>query len=92
MGLRRFEKVAAASAVVLAGCVVAGLAGFGSAGIENTTAALIVDRPPTISHCRRRGRGRPAADGAGQYCYRWSRCGDARRSGDCHQHHGGRPR
>jgi hypothetical protein len=32
--------------VVLAGCVVAWVAGFGSAGIEDTTAAPIVDRPP----------------------------------------------
>ena len=32
--------------VVLAGCVVAGVAGFGSAGIEDTAAAPIVDRPP----------------------------------------------
>jgi hypothetical protein len=45
MDLRRFATVAAALAVVLVGCVVAWLAGFGSAGIENTAAALIVDRP-----------------------------------------------
>jgi hypothetical protein len=45
MDLRRFATVAAALAVVLAGCVVAWLAGFGSAGIENTAAAPIVDRP-----------------------------------------------
>ncbi len=32
--------------VVLAGCVVAWVAGFGSAGIEDTAAAPIVDRPP----------------------------------------------
>jgi len=36
----------AALTVVLAGCVVAWLAGFGSAGIKNTAAAPIVDRPP----------------------------------------------
>lgn len=45
MDLRRFATVAAALAVVLAGCVVAWLAGFGSAGIENIAAAPIVDRP-----------------------------------------------
>jgi hypothetical protein len=32
--------------VVLVGCVVAWVAGFGSAGIEDTAAAPIVDRPP----------------------------------------------
>ncbi len=32
--------------VVLAGCLVAWVAGFGSAGIEDTAAAPIVDRPP----------------------------------------------
>ena len=42
---RRFATVAALT-VVLAGCVVAWLAGFGSAGIKNTAAAPIVDRPP----------------------------------------------
>jgi hypothetical protein len=46
MDLRRFATVAAALAVVLAGCVVAWLAGFGLAGIENTAAVPIVDRPP----------------------------------------------
>ena len=46
MDLRRFATVAAALTVVIAGCVVAWLAGFGSAGIENTAAAPIVDRPP----------------------------------------------
>jgi hypothetical protein len=45
MDLRRFATVAAALAVVLAGCVVAWLASFGSAGIENIAAAPIVDRP-----------------------------------------------
>jgi hypothetical protein len=45
MDLRRFATVAAALAVVLAGCVVAWLAGFGSAGIENIAATPIVDRP-----------------------------------------------
>jgi hypothetical protein len=45
MDLRRFATVAAALAVVLVGWVVAWLAGFGSADIENTAAALIVDRP-----------------------------------------------
>jgi len=42
---RRFATVVALT-VVLAGCVVAWLAGFGSAGIKNTAAAPIVDRPP----------------------------------------------
>src|SRR6516165_12043912 len=42
---RRFATLAALT-VVLAGCVVAWLAGFGSAGIKNTAAAPIVDRPP----------------------------------------------
>ena len=42
---RRFATVAALT-VVLAGCVVAWLAGLGSAGIKNTAAAPIVDRPP----------------------------------------------
>ncbi|SHG40874.1 transglycosylase SLT domain-containing protein [Bradyrhizobium erythrophlei] len=32
--------------VVLAGCVVAWVAGFGSSGIEDTAAAPIIDRPP----------------------------------------------
>jgi hypothetical protein len=45
MDLRRFATVAAALAVVLAGCVVAWLAGFGSVGIENIAATPIVDRP-----------------------------------------------
>ena len=44
MDLRRFATMAAALAVVLAGCVVAWLVGFGSAGIENIAAAPIVDR------------------------------------------------
>jgi hypothetical protein len=42
---RRLAMVPALT-VVLAGCVVAWVAGFGSAGIEDTTAAPIVDRPP----------------------------------------------
>jgi len=43
-------SVVAALGVVLAGCVVAWLAGFGSAGIENTAAALIADRaPPSLT-------------------------------------------
>ena len=46
MHLRRFATMAATLAVVLAGCVVAWLAGFGSAGIENTAAVPIVDHPP----------------------------------------------
>src|SRR6516165_10119022 len=41
---RRFATVAALT-VVLAGCVVAWLAGLGSAGIKKTAAAPIVDRP-----------------------------------------------
>jgi len=46
MNARRFATVAAASCgtVVLAGWVVASLAGFGSAGIEITAAAPIDDR------------------------------------------------
>ena len=44
MDLRRFATMTAALAVVLAGCVVAWLVGFGSAGIENIAAAPIVDR------------------------------------------------
>jgi hypothetical protein len=46
MDLRRFATVAATLTVVLAGGVVAWLAGFSSAGIENTAAAPIVGRPP----------------------------------------------
>jgi hypothetical protein len=47
MNQRRFAPVAAVSCqtVVLAGWVVAWLAGFGSAGIENTGSAPIVDHP-----------------------------------------------
>ncbi len=46
MNPRRFARVAAVlcPTVVLAGWVIAWLAGFGSAGIENTGAAPIVDR------------------------------------------------
>jgi hypothetical protein len=49
MNLRRFATVAAASCgtVVLAGWVVAWLAGFGSAGIENAGAVPIQDRRAT---------------------------------------------
>ena len=50
MNPRRFAAVAAALTVVLAGWVVAWLAGFGSAGIENTGAAPIVEsRPPSLA-------------------------------------------
>ena len=46
---QRFATVAAASCgtVVLAGWIVASLAGFGSAGIEITAAVPIEDRPAT---------------------------------------------
>src|SRR5258706_16003010 len=49
MNARRFATVAAASCgtVVLAGWIVASLAGFGSAGIEITAAVPIEDRPAT---------------------------------------------
>src|SRR5215831_7860616 len=45
MNPRRLAMVPALT-VVLAGCVVAWVAGFGSAGIEDSAAAPIVDRPP----------------------------------------------
>src|SRR5713101_2807422 len=47
MNARRFATVAATSCgtVVVAGWVVASLAGFGSAGIEHTAAGAIEDRP-----------------------------------------------
>ena len=45
MNPRRLAMVPALT-VVLAGCVVAWVAGFGSDGIEDTAAAPIVDRPP----------------------------------------------
>jgi hypothetical protein len=44
MNPRRFAIVAATLTVVLAGWIVAWLAGFGSAGVDNTGAAEIVDR------------------------------------------------
>src|SRR5258707_12139310 len=49
MNARRFATVAAASCgtVVLAGWIVASLAGFGSAGIEIAAAVPIEDRPAT---------------------------------------------
>jgi hypothetical protein len=46
MNPRRFAAVAAVLTAVLAGWVVAWLAGFGSAGIENTGAAPIVESRP----------------------------------------------
>jgi hypothetical protein len=46
MNPRRFATVAATLTVILAGWVVAWLAGFGSAGIDNTREAPIVDRRP----------------------------------------------
>ena len=49
MDPRRFAIAAAALTTVLAGCVVAWLAGFASAGIENTGAAPIVDHPPSLT-------------------------------------------
>ena len=45
MNPRRLAIVPALT-VVLAGCVVAWVAGFGLAGIEDTAAAPVVDRPP----------------------------------------------
>jgi len=48
MDPRPFATAAAALTIVLAGCVVAWLAGFASAGIENTGAAPIVDHPPSL--------------------------------------------
>jgi len=48
MDPRRFATAVAALTIVLAGCVVAWLAGFASAGIENTGAAPIVDHPPSL--------------------------------------------
>ena len=49
MNPRRFatETAVLCQACVLVGWVVAGLGGLGSAGIEKTDAAAIVDRPPT---------------------------------------------
>jgi hypothetical protein len=49
MNPRRFatETAVLCQACLLVGWVVAGLAGFGSAGVEKTGAAAIVDRPPT---------------------------------------------
>ena len=49
MDPRRLATAAAALTTVLAGCVVAWLAGFASAGIENTGAAPIVDHPPSLT-------------------------------------------
>jgi len=49
MDPRPFATAAAALTIVLAGCVVAWLAGFASAGIENTGAAPIVDHPPSLT-------------------------------------------
>jgi hypothetical protein len=49
MNPRRLAMVPALT-VVLAGCVVAWVSGFGSAGIEDTAAAPIVDRaPPSLT-------------------------------------------
>src|ERR1700704_6486911 len=51
MNPRRFPTVAAplCGTVVLGGCVVAWLAGFGSAGIENTGAVPIEDRAASLT-------------------------------------------
>ena len=49
MDPRRFAIAAAALTTVLACCVAAWLAGFASAGIENTGAAPIVDHPPSLT-------------------------------------------
>ena len=49
MDPRRFAIAAAALTAVLACCVAAWLAGFASAGIENTGAAPIVDHPPSLT-------------------------------------------
>jgi hypothetical protein len=46
MNPRRFATVVASLTAVLAGWAVVWLAGFGSAGVENSGAAKIVDRPP----------------------------------------------
>jgi hypothetical protein len=46
MNLQRFATVATALTVVIAGWAVVWLAGFGSAGIDNTGVAPIVDHPP----------------------------------------------
>lgn len=46
MNSRRFATVATALTVIMAGWAGAWVAGFGSASVENTSAAKIVDRPP----------------------------------------------
>ena len=82
MNPRRFAQVTTAlcGTVGLAGWVVASLAGFGSAGIENTGAVPIEDRrSPSLTA---QGRGRTAGNRNGQHRCRQRRCGDGRRIGD----------
>jgi hypothetical protein len=83
MNPRRFATVAPAlcGTVVLAGWIVAWLAGFGSAGIKNIGAVPIEDQR-SISHRQRRARRSTAGNRNGQRRYCQRGCGDGRRIGD----------
>jgi hypothetical protein len=49
MNPRRFAAIAATLTVALAGWIVVWLAGFGSAGVDNSGAAPIMDRPTSLA-------------------------------------------
>ena len=93
MNPRRFATVAAAlcGTVVLAGWVVAWLAGFGSAGIENTGAVPIEDRRAPSLTANAELADAPQATAMGNAAVAQRRCGDGRRigDGDGHRHDGG---
>ncbi len=63
MNPQRFAKAATALTVVIAGCAVAWLAGFGSAGIDNNGAAPIMDRraPPLAADAQPADTPQPTA-------------------------------
>ena len=99
MNPRRFTTVAPAfcGSLVLAGVIVGWLAGFGSAGTENTGAvpiengaaslaanARLADEPQAIAMANA-----AVANPVGRRC-RWRRSGDGRRTrdGDGHRHDG----
>ena len=98
MNPRRSAKVAAAlcGTVVLAGSVVAWLAGFGSAGIENTAGAAPIEnrRAPSLTADAELADA-PQATAMGNAAVadvdRQRRCGDGRRTGDGdgHRHDAG---
>ena len=97
MNPRRFATVAAAlcGTVVLAGWVVAWLAGFGSAGIENAGAVPIEDRRAPSLAANAELVDAPQATAMATHCRqrrcRQRRCGDGRRigDGDGRRHDGG---